>query len=590
MRYLYKVALSVASAAFFIVSAQAQNSTVTNHAFAIGKGPGVSGYTSLLCGSAQLAVGQSAADPICRTLSGDVTLNSSGVTAIGAGKVTSSMLASGAVPVFASRAAAAALDLSAFTFVRTMAYSSSGYLGGATFKNIGSSPVVDSFVSTFSITGGTGYTNGGPYYGALFQNSSRPYVIGTVTVSGGAITAVDVSGSPGNQCKVGEVYQLIGSAADTSSPANGLPSGGSGASITVTGCSVPLGSFTDVVGNNYQLVPDPSGANIAQFGAVGDWNGSDGTATDNFDAAQACLWSAGFKSTQSYDVGGYWGGACLVPQGSFMICGVSTASLIVANGVRLVGQAETGSTLSFCAAKSAATILIELGDPNWHFACFMTSLWHLEVRSSSGTGYMVHSNCSQDFGGVYQTAILSNGASGRGCLHYEKSYGGGSSFTIWKVTCGATSNFPMVKLGNTDASGLNLGTTVIDINTLVTGGSSSGLPVQAAPALQILGGWVTGVGIHCEGAPACVQIDISATAAGTVDLKNITGGNGNPNLTCTGVVQFGPNNYTGGNNQLGQVQAAATCTHVVENGMSGGSHYNDTIVQSAKFNPNYTSY
>lgn len=84
-----------ASAAFFIAgSAFAQNAgSVTSHAFVIGKGAGQTGYTSLLCGSAQLAVGQSAADPICRTITGDVTIDGSGVTAIGANKVTNSMIA-----------------------------------------------------------------------------------------------------------------------------------------------------------------------------------------------------------------------------------------------------------------------------------------------------------------------------------------------------------------------------------------------------------------------------------------------------------------------------------------------------------------
>jgi hypothetical protein len=93
MRHLYKFAMAAFGAAFFIASAQAQNAgTVTSHAFAIGKGAGHSGYTSLLCTSAQLAVGQSAADPICRTITGDVTINAAGVTAIGATKVTSAML------------------------------------------------------------------------------------------------------------------------------------------------------------------------------------------------------------------------------------------------------------------------------------------------------------------------------------------------------------------------------------------------------------------------------------------------------------------------------------------------------------------
>jgi hypothetical protein len=94
MKYLHRL-FAAALAAFFIAgSALAQNAgTVTNHAFALGKGPGFSGYTSLLCGSAQLAVGQSAADPICRTITGDVTITAAGVTAIGTAKVTTAMMA-----------------------------------------------------------------------------------------------------------------------------------------------------------------------------------------------------------------------------------------------------------------------------------------------------------------------------------------------------------------------------------------------------------------------------------------------------------------------------------------------------------------
>jgi hypothetical protein len=85
--------LKVLIAALVLSSpALAQTGTVTNHAFALGKGAGTTGYTSLLCTSAQLAVGQAAADPICQTITGDVTISAGGVTAIGATKVTSAML------------------------------------------------------------------------------------------------------------------------------------------------------------------------------------------------------------------------------------------------------------------------------------------------------------------------------------------------------------------------------------------------------------------------------------------------------------------------------------------------------------------
>lgn len=79
MKFLYGLLLSL-----FVTGACAQGAgTVANHAYAIGKGPGVSGYTSMLCTSAQLAVGQAAADPICRTVTGDWTLSAAGVATLG---------------------------------------------------------------------------------------------------------------------------------------------------------------------------------------------------------------------------------------------------------------------------------------------------------------------------------------------------------------------------------------------------------------------------------------------------------------------------------------------------------------------------
>lgn len=96
MKYSIGLVLKVASAAFFVAYAPvyAQNSgTVTNHAFAIGKGSGVSGYTSLLCGAGQLPIGQSGSDPVCRTLTGNASVDAAGVVTIGAGQITNAMLA-----------------------------------------------------------------------------------------------------------------------------------------------------------------------------------------------------------------------------------------------------------------------------------------------------------------------------------------------------------------------------------------------------------------------------------------------------------------------------------------------------------------
>jgi len=94
MNRLHKLFAAAVLAAFFMAPAQAQNAgTVTANAFAVGNGPGVDGFASVLCAQAQIAIGQNAAKPICAALSGDVTMTAAGVTAIGASKVTNSMLA-----------------------------------------------------------------------------------------------------------------------------------------------------------------------------------------------------------------------------------------------------------------------------------------------------------------------------------------------------------------------------------------------------------------------------------------------------------------------------------------------------------------
>jgi hypothetical protein len=94
MRYNMKKATIFLALALLASSAQAQNSgNVTANAFAVGVGPGAAGFASVLCTQAQIAIGQSAAKPICAALSGDVTMTASGVTAIGASKVLNAQLA-----------------------------------------------------------------------------------------------------------------------------------------------------------------------------------------------------------------------------------------------------------------------------------------------------------------------------------------------------------------------------------------------------------------------------------------------------------------------------------------------------------------
>jgi hypothetical protein len=93
MRFNMKKSYAFLALALLAAPAQAQNSgNVTANAFAVGLGPAGAGFASVLCTQAQIAIGQSAAKPICAALSGDATMTSGGVVSIGATKVTSAML------------------------------------------------------------------------------------------------------------------------------------------------------------------------------------------------------------------------------------------------------------------------------------------------------------------------------------------------------------------------------------------------------------------------------------------------------------------------------------------------------------------
>jgi hypothetical protein len=475
-----------------------------------------------------------------------------------------------------TRAAAVALDLHTYGVVQSGGYASPGDGGGATFRNIGSAAFIDSFVTTYSFSGGSGYTNGS-YFGVIFSASGRSgFVIGTATVSGGAVAAVNIKNTPGNQCTVGDIYTTS------------TITGGS-FSITVTGCSAPLASFTDSVGTNFQFVPS-TWPNILQFGAKGDWNGTDGTATDNFNSIQAASWFAAFKSSTSFDSGGYWGGKVVFPSGSYMAGCSGTSSLIVGQSVVFEGPSEVGAQIKLCNSFSTTTPFIEVCDPNWHFACFGSKLKNISVFAdrtvgvSSGT-YMIHSNNVQDFGGLDHVYIY---AGQRGCTDFEHGYGGASTVSIQYVSCnGASTNTIMMLFGNTVASGLAYGSTIFEITDLVLGGPSSCSPTcQTQPGVVFRGGGFYDVnGVHCENAGQfCITVDIPVTGNNDmVRLHNINAGWGAPGVACLGTIFLAGTN-TQGNTIIGMVPPGS-CSAVVSNGQSGGTNRTAAIGMDMVFNP-----
>jgi hypothetical protein len=73
--------LWIIAIALFIASPAVAQWQVPDHSIPIGRGSGT-GFKSALCTSAQLVVGQSAADPLCKTITGDWTLSAAGASTL----------------------------------------------------------------------------------------------------------------------------------------------------------------------------------------------------------------------------------------------------------------------------------------------------------------------------------------------------------------------------------------------------------------------------------------------------------------------------------------------------------------------------
>jgi hypothetical protein len=479
---------------------------------------------------------------------------------------------------FQSRAIAAGLDLSLLSAVRTLGYALPGDGGGAVFKKVsGSTAFIDSFISTFSIQGGTGCTNG--TYGApsgsisttaiIWNKSGNPTLaVGSGTVAGGVVTAVNITGTPGNAYSVGDVLTAQ----------NPLTGCSVQPTITVTAVTAPQASFIDAAGNRWQYVPDTAAfPNVLQFGCKGDWNGVDASATDNFTCVRAAANFAAFRSSTSFDSGGYWGGRVIVPSGSYMMCG-STAT-IAPEGTVIAGASEPGtSQFHLCDAFNPNLNAFTICDPVWGFAClgahYENIAFHASRSVAVGGGiFMIYSNNLQDFGGLYKVYVYGGQ---RGCFHFEKGYGGSSWVGAEKVSCNIGSpNNPMVRIGNTVASGMNFGSTIVSLKDIVLGGPSSS-PFQLQSGMQVYGGHANIENVHCEVINGeCIYLD--SPAGGNpiqMSFKNINSQGCASGGTCNGVITLAGTNDPG-NVVLSQIIATgAPYTHVINNGQPAGTSYN----------------
>lgn len=255
MKSVKSLVLAALGAAFFMASAQAQNAgTVTNHAFAIGKGPGVQGYESLLCGSGQLAIGQSAASPLCKTITGALALSPAGIATLPGGGA-----------LIASRAAAAAMDLSAFSIVETLGYAKAGDGGGATFYKRNSA------ILTYTITN-AGSCNNGVWSGIRLTGGTGSGAYGTLTVAGGVATnfTLQGAGAQGNGYTALDVLTVsnAGNVVCAAYPQIRVDTVGNGTFLdsSVTGTTISTAGSSCTNGTFYGLTPQNTVTNGGGFG------------------------------------------------------------------------------------------------------------------------------------------------------------------------------------------------------------------------------------------------------------------------------------------------------------------------------------
>ncbi len=461
----------------------------------------------------------------------------------------------GVLPVLPSRAIALALNLSAFSAVQTMGYTLPGDGGGATFqKLLVGVPFQDSFINTATLVGGSGYVSG-TYAGVPLGGSI--YAAGCfaqVVVSGGVVTQVNRA-VPCASAKVGDVYIIANSF---------LGGAGSGFTWTVATVSTPQASFTDTVGTNFQFVPDQAGyANLLQFGAKGDWVGTDLGATNNAAALwSAATWASVTNFSSSAQVSG---NLVLIPKGAYMTCGAWLGGIYnfpLPQGVRFSGVGVGGTTLVQCSSDSSGTHYIELCDSNFNVGQFGCKIENMTINlaqvTTSTSGFAaVYSKAGQQFV-LGQNLEIQPGA--RSCIKYETGLGGAANDTWWVIDC--------EQLAGTTNPGFvfnSSGTQHYLLHSVAGCGGLGGCTL----AINHLAGRLSVNGLDIEAFVTGLNQNVSVSG-NTSTYENVQQNSNN----CTQAITLQSTN-TPGNIVLKNV--ATGCPLVINNGQAGGANYNSTI-------------
>lgn len=412
-----------------------------------------------------------------------------------------------------TRTAAAALNLSAYNVVRTMGYATAGDGGGATFKKVGSLAFRDAYVTapTIAGNGGSGCTNG-TYRNKQPTGGTGTNLVVNLTVTGNVVTAVALAGTGGNGYTTNDVVTTT------------VTGCASNVTLNVGTVSTPTGSFTDAGGNRWQITTnDGNFINVRQFGAKVDYAGTDGTATNDYQAIQNAYSYCADIHSPTIDGGGSAGCKVIHPAGNSLVCG--SVPLEIPQGVGVEGHNMWASTLKMCTAWTSGVTFINICNPNSQASCFASyirnlTIYALAAQASTANSSMVYSNSIQQVDVFDRVAIY---AGQRECIRLETGYGGAALLGLQNVEC--TPGPASVNAG----IHINYGTTLINMRNVhvENGGTTS------SSGIRILGGFVELTGFHTEGFTTGIEVNIPTSSTfGIARLFNLSGGPGG----CTNLV------------------------------------------------------
>lgn len=347
-------------------------------------------------------------------------------------------------------------------------------------------------------------------------------------------------------------------------------------------CTTPTGSFIDSARNKWQIQYPAAGLDTRAFGVKFDWDGNDGTATNNTSRLQNAISFAGYRTATISDLGGSIGGQVLLAKKTALYGCSTDDSLIVPQGIKIKGQGNYTSVIKFCDTFNAAPNQVELCDKDTHLACFGTLLEDFQIFNSASVNgissrSVVYTNNAQHEAGMRRMAILSGWVRARRnprdrirgatyILMDSVEYKGGKSH----ANCGGA-NGPEVLI--------SYGTAQVLINNLNVSGFSSGSGGPRLDGLVITGGFVDIAGIHSEQVINPVAVNIPSLNNGQVRARSVIGG-----VDCVGMFTL-PGTNAPGNFMLGPPNAVNGCARLVANGQSGGSNLTGPVLTDTIFYP-----